>query len=37
MTAKYFNPDSFKVSIVGAMGKMGLDSIITIPISALEF
>jgi zinc protease len=37
MTAKYFNPDSFKVSIVGATSKIGLDSITIIPISALEF
>ncbi len=37
MTAKYFNPDSFKVNIVGAASKMGLDSVTIIPISALEF
>ncbi len=37
MTAKYFNPDSFKVSIVGTANKMGLDSVTIIPISALEF
>jgi len=37
MAAKYFNPDSFKVSIVGANEKMLLENAKIVPISELEF
>ena len=37
MAAKYFNPDSFKISIVGANEKMLLDNAKIVPVSELEF
>jgi len=37
MAAKYFNPDSFKISIVGANEKMLLENAKIVPISELEF
>jgi zinc protease len=37
MAAKYFNPDSFKISIVGASGKMFLENIKMMPVDSLEF
>jgi len=37
MAAKYFNPDSFKVSVVGANSKMLLENAKIVPIGELEF
>ncbi len=37
MAAKYFNPDSFKVSIVGANSKMLLEGAKIVPIEELDF
>jgi zinc protease len=37
MAAKYFNPDSFKVSIVGASDKMLLENVKIVPVDSLEF
>jgi len=37
MTAKYFNPDSFKISVVGANDKMLLENVKVVPVGELEF
>jgi zinc protease len=37
MAAKYFNPDSFKVSIVGTSNKMMLGDVKLVPVSELDF
>ena len=37
MAAKYFNPDNFKISIVGASDKMLLENAKIIPVDSLEF
>ncbi|MDR2581281.1 MAG: insulinase family protein [Fibromonadaceae bacterium] len=37
MTAKYFNPDFFKISIVGANDKMQLENVILVPVEELDF
>jgi zinc protease len=37
MSAKYFNPDSFKVSIVGARDKIMLMDVKHVPVEELEF
>jgi zinc protease len=37
MAAKYFNPDSFKVSVVGANEKMLLENVKIISIDSLDF
>ena len=37
MAARYFNPDSFKVSVVGANSKMLLENAKIVPVGELEF
>jgi len=37
MAAKYFNPDSFKISIVGANDKMLFENAKIVPVGELEF
>jgi zinc protease len=37
MAAKYFNPDSFKISIVGANAQMLLENAKIVPVDSLEF
>ena len=37
MAAKYFNPDSFKISVVGPNDKMLLENVKIIPVDSLGF
>ncbi|MDR2554302.1 MAG: insulinase family protein [Fibromonadaceae bacterium] len=37
MAAKYFNPDSFRISVVGANDKMLLENVKMIPVDSLGF
>jgi zinc protease len=37
MAAKYFNPDSFKISVVGASDKMFLENVKMVPVDSLAF
>jgi len=37
MAAKYFNPDSFRISVVGANDKMLLENVKIIPVDSLGF
>jgi len=37
MVAKYFNPDSFKISVVGASDKMFLENVKIVPMDSLGF
>jgi zinc protease len=37
MAAKYFNPDLFKISVVGASDKMLLGDVKMVPVDSLGF